>query len=254
MENIRELSVDDVYYNVTTKEFMDLAKGNNFFHGRFNDGEFNSIQSIKNSLNVNSSNCDGHQYFYELGVDIKQVLTEYEYSNNYIISGGENYFHDFKPMFIELYKENSKLRIQNGYFYYDLIMNPEYFEEFNSFLNEKEVVIIGPDYMQEIKLFKNFQVIEIPLRNAYLSKKIVCDKINELNEIGEPINYCFVAGMMSSVIIHEFSKLDKKNSYFNIGSAWDYFFQSSKYNMIKHRGIYNDLVNKYNKNYIKYII
>jgi hypothetical protein len=157
-------------------------------------------------------------------------------------------------MFVEIYNKNPKLRMQNGYFYYDLLMKPKYFEEFNDFLNQKKVVIIGPSYMRDIKLFKNFEIIEIPRYNCYLSMNLVNSKISEFNTSGEGINYCFIAGMMSSVVIHKFFKEDKKNSYFNVGSAWDYFFQSGKYNIIHHRGIYGRLMNELNRYYNKYII
>lgn len=254
MENPANINENNVYYDVSTEDFIKLAKGNNFFHGRLNDGEFNSIMTINNSMNANNVNCDGHHYFYQLGIDLKQVLLEYEYLNNYIISGGKNYFNEYRNMFIEIYSKNSKLRMQNGYFYYDLLMKPQYFEEFNNFLNEKKVVIIGPSYMREIKLFKNFEIIEIPRYNCYLSMNSVNNKISELNASSEGINYCFIAGMMSSVIIHKFFKEDRKNSYFNVGSAWDYFFQSGKYNIIHHRGIYGRLMNELNRYYGRYII
>ena len=253
MADSSNLTVNDIYYDTSIDEFLKVAMQDNFFHGRFNDGEFNAIHTISDTMNSNKSNCDGHQYFYDLGVDIKKVLTEYSCLNNYIISGGKNYFDTYKALFKSLYVINPNLKIQNGYFYYELIMSPKHFDEFNGFLSKKRVIIIGPKYMRDIKLFSNFDVIEIPLKNSYLSMDEVCNKIIELNNIDIDINYCFVAGMMSSVIIHKFSKLDKKNSYFNIGSAWDYFFQSNKYDMIKHRGIYIKLVNEYNKHYGKYI-
>lgn len=254
MENIKQITVNDIYYDMSIDEFMKLAMVDNFFHGRFNDGEFNSIDSISNTMNVNGSNCDGHQYFYQLGVDIKQVLSEYSRSDNYIISGGKNYFYNYKKLFELLYAINSNLKLQNGYFYYDLIMNPNHFETFNNFLNEKRVVIIGPSYMKDIKLFNNFEVLEIPIKNCYLNMDDICEKISELNSTNEKINYCFVAGMMSSIIIHKFYKIDKQNSYYNIGSAWDYFFQSNKYTMITHRGIYTKLVKEFNQHYLNYIV
>ena len=254
MENLTNINENNIYYNVNVEDFMKLVKGNNFFHGRYNDGEFNSIMTINNPMNVNNSNCDGHQYFYQLGVELKQTLLDYEYFDNYIISGGKNWFNCYKNMFVEIYNKNSKLKLQNGYFYYDVLMNPKYFEELNDFLNQKKVVIIGSTYMRDIKLFKNFEVIEIPLKNSYLSIDSVNKRIFELNASNDNINYCFTAGMMSNVIIHKFFKIDKKNSYFNIGSAWDYFFQSEKYNMIHHRNIYGRLKNELNSYYGKYII
>ena len=258
MENIGKLNMNDIYYDIPFEEFIKLAKNDNFFHGRVNDGEFNAIKSIKNSMNANGMNCDFSNYFCQLGADLMLVLLEYEQSENYIISGGNNYFYEYTEMFEEINQKNPKLRLHNGYFYYDILMHPPYFEDFNEFLKKKKVVIIGPSYMKEIKLFDNFEVIEIPRVNAYLSMNNVINKITELNNSGEPINYCFTAGMMTSIIIHKFSKTDKQNSYFNIGSVWDYFFQLSKYNgepyRIIHRGIYSRLVAELNQYYKKYII
>jgi hypothetical protein len=110
--------------------------------------------------------------------------------------------------------------------------------------------------MKDIKLFNNFDVIEIPLKNCYLEMDMVINKIKEYNNSGVDINYCFIAGMMSGIIIHEFQKIDNNNSYYDIGSAWDYFFQNNKYdNMIHHRQIYyNELKYRYNSLYPKYIL
>jgi len=59
---------------------------------------------------------------------------------------------------------------------------------------------------------------------------------------------------MSGIIIHKFSKTDNKNSYYDIGSAWDYFFQSRKYTMIHHRLIFDRLIREYNSYYGRYIV
>ncbi len=254
MENIREIRQNDIFYDIPYQEFIKSAMSSNFFHSRINDGEYNAIQSIKNTMNVNNMNSDFCNYFYELGVDLRQILIEYVPSDNYIISSGNNWFYDYPTMFKEVYSENSNLRLHNGYFYYDILMNPPYFENFIEFLKQKRVVIIGPAYMGDIKLFENFELIEVPRRNAYLSKNEIINKIIESDKSDEITNYCFCAGMVTPVIIHYFSKIDKKNSYFNIGSVWDYFFQSDKYDMITHRNIFNKLVTLYNSYYEKFIV
>jgi hypothetical protein len=255
MENIKKLTVNDIFYDVPYEEFMKLAMIPNFFHGRVNDGEYIAISTIKNPMNVNSRNTDYSNYFMQLGIDLRQVLVEYQPSSNYFISSGKNWFDNYRGMFEEICKENTNLSLNTGYFYYDLLMHPSHFETFNDFLRQKKVVIVGPSYMRDIKLFKNFELIEIPRINAYLTMNDTIKKIAEYNATGEPINYCFTAGMMTSIVIHRFSKIDKKNSYFNIGSVWDYFFQSSKYDgQISHRGIYPRLINEFNSHYEKYII
>jgi hypothetical protein len=234
---------------------MKLAMTPNFFHGRVNDGEYIAVNTIKNPMNANNFNTDFSNYFIQLGVDLKQVLVEYQPTNNYFISSGKNWFDNYTQMFEEIYGANPKLKLNTGYFYYDILMHPEYFEKFSNFLKQKKVVIVGPGYMRDIRLFENFELIEIPKINAYLTMYDTIRKIGKYNTIGEPINYCFTAGMMTSIIIHRFSKTDKQNSYFNIGSVWDYFFLSSKYDgQISRRGIYSRLVNDLNIYYGKYII
>lgn len=250
------ISADDIYYKLGIEDFMKKIKSGNFFHGRYNDGEFNAIRTLNNPMNSNNHNCDFHQYFYGLGRDLKQSLIEYNNSDNYIISGGKNYFNENRDIFSEIYNINPNLKIQDGYIYYDFIMNPngKYFDELIDYFNENKVVIIGASYMKDIHFLKNFNVIEVPITNCYLVIDDVISQINKLNEDNENIIYCFMSGMMSDIIIHKFSKTDKKNSYLNIGSAWDYFFQSPKYSMIRHRGIYNKLVSSLNQYYSKYIL
>lgn len=260
MENIKKLTIEDIYYDIPFEEMVKLVKMDNFFHSRINDGEFTAIRSLKNSMNINNMNSDFSNYFYSLAVDLMQVLLEYETSDNYMLSSGSASYNlsNFAPMFKEVLERNPKIKLNHGYFYYDILMNPPSFEDFHNFLKQKKVVIIGPSYMRDIKLFDNFELIEVPRINAYLSMDETIKKITEYNKTGEPINYCFTSGMMTCIIMHRLSKIDKQNSYYNIGSVWDYFFQAPKYNNapyhISHRGIYPRLVNEFNQYYEKYII
>jgi len=260
MENIKNLTRTDIYYDIPFEEVLKMVKKDNFFHSRINDGEFTAIRTLKDSMNVNGMNSDFSNYFYPLAVDLMQVLLEYEPTDNYLLSSGSGdyNFGNFLPMFQEAYQKNPKLKLNQGYFYYDLLMHPPYFEDFNNFLKQKKIVIVGPAYMKDLKLFDNFELIEVPRINAYLTMNDTIRRILEYAATGEPTNFCFASGMMTCIIFHRLVKIDKQNSYFNIGSVWDYFFQSGKYNdepyRITHRGIYPRLVAELNQHYGKYII
>lgn len=260
MEKTKRLTRSDIYYDIPFEEVLKLVKTPNFFHSRINDGEFTAIRSLRNPMNVNSMNSDFSNYFYPLAVDLMQVLSEYEPTPNYLLSSGSGdyNFDNFLPMFEEAYMKNPKLKLNQGYFYYDLLMHPPFFEDFHDFLKKKKIVIIGPSYMRDLKLFDKFELIEVPRINAYLTMDTTIKRILEYIATGEHINYCFASGVMTCIIFHRLVKIDKQNSYFNIGSVWDYFFQSNKYDgepyRITHRGIYPRLVAELNRYYEKYII
>ena len=62
---------DELYFEL----FLSRIENNeNFSLSRFGDGEWNAV------LNVIGENCDGHQYFQDMRIALKQV---FEKKNNY---------------------------------------------------------------------------------------------------------------------------------------------------------------------------
>jgi hypothetical protein len=246
-----------IYYEPPLEKMVESFKQPNFFNGRFNDGELIGISQRNNFLSF-GENSDRHKYFPKMGNEMRDVMIRYKYSDTYLISSTITWYASAveRGVIDEIFSKNPDLRLHSGYFFYDILRKPElnYFIDFIEFLNQKKVVIIGGSYNTNNKLFKNFDVIEVPLINAYNVMNDVNKKIEEFNQSGEDINYVFMCGMMAGIIIDSFHQTDKKNSYYDVGSAFDFFYQSEKFNgvFIPRRMNINlrDTLNKYYKNFI----
>jgi len=217
-----------IYYEPALDKTIELFKQQNFFNGRFNDGELMGIRT-RNSTSGFGENIDQHKYFPKMGTEMRNVLLKYKYVNNYLISSTVTWYESNRDVIDEIFTINPNLRLHSGYFFYDILKKPEFFHDFISFLNQKNVVVVGPSYYNDNKLFKRCAVIEVPLINAYTAIDKINAQIEEFNKVEEGINYVFMCGMMAGIIVDKFYLVDKKNSYYDVGSALDFFFQSSKF-------------------------
>lgn len=229
----------DLHYSLTIKEIFEKFKAGNFFYGRFNDGEIRSVSMKK------GHNCDKHQYFPEMGKDLKDVLLRYDYITmfkNYIISSPGTFYKN-APWFtqtiddIKVNNPGLSMYANNG-LNYNLIGNSERLEEFLNFIHTKHIVLVGPEYLKELKIIKRFDHIQIPLVDCYLNKdNIIKNMSNYINDNSDKEIYFLIsASMLSEVLVDYFYGKDSKNSFIDWGSAWDSFFQSEKYSFIKRRG------------------
>ena len=242
-----------IYFEPTLDKTMELFKLPNFFNGRFNDGELIGIRQRTNTLGF-GENIDRHKYFPKMGIEMRNVLLRYKYSDNYLLSSTITWYPENSDVIEEIFALNPNLRLHSGYFFYDILKKPEYFIDFIEFLNRKRVVIVGPSYYRDCKLFKNFSVIEVPIINAYHAMENINLQIEEVNKTNEDINYVFMCGMMAGIIIDKFQQVDKRNSYYDIGSALDFFFQSGKFNgAFRVRGQNIELRERLNKFYSNFI-
>ncbi len=222
----------DLYTWTTPAAFMEAAVQPNFFHGRYNDGEFDAILALQTHEH-HHMNSNGCRFSPEVGRALQQVLLEYFPSDRYWLSGGVYWMRDsvtYRTLLLDLKQKNPKLNfryVDQGDINVDVLAHPEYFHAFRDHLDRKKVVIIGPAYYQALKLFPHFELIEVSPHDAYQNYASVVSCITHNNATGEPTNYCVAAGFLSEPLIHHFAKEDSENSYYDIGSSWDYFFQSS---------------------------
>jgi len=68
--------MNELFYNKPFDDFINrILKDEHFKYSRFNDGELIAI----NGKSPNSANCDGHQYFPEMGSKLKEILLKYNF-------------------------------------------------------------------------------------------------------------------------------------------------------------------------------
>jgi hypothetical protein len=227
-----------------------------FSYSRFNDGELLCVikQLLENEVSSNN-NCDGHIYFPKMGEELLVSLNNSDCENYYIqyMSGwlkSEKFFN-----YTKLLIDNNSL---NGIYQYSdflqitLRENPDLFRKFVNILNNNEIMIVGPEYLKNIKFLKYSSFVEIPSVNCYNKK----DEI--INEISKKINdrtiVLFSASMATNVIIDSLYKIyGQKNFLIDVGSLWDIFFYKSNSN-IKQRSINYNKLDIFNKWYEEYFI
>ncbi len=71
------------FYEKPFDYFLNKITNNlHFRYSRFNDGELIAVIN----KTPQAANCDGHQYFSEMGKELKEVLLNYVFDENYIYS------------------------------------------------------------------------------------------------------------------------------------------------------------------------
>lgn len=233
--------MNSIFYKKDINFFLNkLINNEHFKYSRFNDGEYNAIIGNR----PNACNCDGHQYFPEMGIELKNILLNYNYDNNYIIESFD-YWHDLLPHISDIMNQltmmNTKLRFLNT----DFIriaheQTPEKFIQLLEILKTKKIVIVGPYYLKKLDKFLEFRFIEVPLKNCYLHKNRIIKEIEDINSNESDIIYLFSSSMPTKIFIDAF-KNDKNNTYIDWGSVWDTFFISPEYNFIRKRSTSNNM-------------
>lgn len=246
--------MSDIFYKKDYIFFKNLLINNiHFKYSRFNDGEL----IASSCLTPNGCNCDNHQYFYDMGVELQNILLNYKNQDNYYLQTYDYWYNEL-PLIKELINKyndinNNLVLIDTDFIRYIHENEPDNYIELLNILFKKKVCVVGPYYLSRLKCFFNFDFIEVPTNNCYLSKDIIINNINNYkNDNPEDVIYLFCASMLSNILIDYFKD---NNTYIDWGSTFDTFFNSfSNYNIYKRQMVFlkNNNINlteKY-KNYI----
>lgn len=245
-------TMSKLFYNKEFEFYFNKIKNNEHFkYSRYNDGELIAIIG-KTPLDVN---CDGHQYFPEMSVELKNILLNYKCADDYVLESFD-YWYSLLPHVKEILNELKLINPELTFLHTDFIrisheQNPEDFFQLLEVLKTKKLVIIGPQYLTKLSKFFSFTHIEIPIKNCYLAKNEIIKKITGINKTTDNNYYLFSASMPTKVIIDAF-KDDNKNTYLDWGSVWDTFFVSPEYDFIRKRSTSN--FDKYKEIYKEYLI
>lgn len=244
--------MSDLFYFKDFEYYLNLIKNDvHFKYCRYNDGELIAIIG----KTPNNSNCDGHTYFPEMSIELKNCLLNYKYSDNYILESFD-YWYELLPHVKDtlntLKIENPELTfLRKDFIRLSHEQTPDKFLELLELLKTKKIVIVGPKYLNALNKHINFIHIEVPLINSYLDKERIIDEINRINNMSTNNYYLFSASMPTNIIIDKF-KDDLNNTYINWGSVWDTFFISEQYSFIRKRSSSN--FEKYKIIYNKFLL
>ncbi|MFW6219867.1 MAG: hypothetical protein ACOC33_03425 [bacterium] len=241
----------NIFYKKHFEYFINrIEKNNHFRYSRFNDGELIAI--IGHSSH--GVNCDGHQYFPEMGKKLKDVLLNYKFNENYILESFDYWYNVLPHIKIVLHKliiQNPELKFLNT----DFIrisheQHPDKFINLLNILKEKKIVIVGPSYLKKLEKFLTFRFIEVPIKNCYLEINRITKDIKKISDIENDVFFLLSASMPANIIIDNFN--DNRNTYLDWGSVWDTFYSVQEYPFIKKRSTSNH--EKYNKIYRDFLI
>jgi hypothetical protein len=243
--------MNNLFFKKEFDYFHNKIKNNEHFkYSRFNDGELIAISGN----NPNGSNCDGHKYFPDMSIELKNILLNYKYSENYLLESFDHWYNTSlitKNVLDNLKQLNPELTfLHTDWIRISHEQESSKFFNLLDLLKTKNLVIIGADYLLNLKKFFNFTFIEIPLKNCYLQKNQVIDQIKRNNETLNNNYYLFSASMPTKIMIDTF-KEDNENTYLDWGSVWDSFFVSPQFSFIRKRSTSNkDIYKQIYKNYL----
>lgn len=201
-----------------------------FSYSRFNDGELLCvIKTLDNNEVRHDYNCDGHNYLPQMGEELMKSLKNSN-CDDYFIQYMDTWLNDEK--FIEytdlLY---NKSILSGEYQYSDFLQfilrnEPDTFIDFVNILNKNELMIVGPEYLKNIKFLNYSYFVEVPLKNCYNDKENILKTIKE--NINDDLIVLFSSSMATNVFIDELHKeYGGKVFLIDIGSLWDIFFHKS---------------------------
>ena len=244
--------MSELFYSRNFEYYLNRIINNEHFkYSRYNDGELIAIIG----QTPNDANCDGHQYFPQMSIELRQALLDYKYSEDYVLESFD-YWYNILPHVKAILNELKTLNPELTFLHTDFIriaheQNPNDFFRLLNIIKEKNIVIVGPQYLIELKRFFPFIHIEVPRINCYLNKNEIITKIFDINAGSDNNYYLFSASMPTKLIIEAF-KDDNKNTYLDWGSVWDTFFVSPEYSFIRKRSTSSS--STYNEIYKNYLI
>lgn len=179
-----------------------LRSKEKYSFSRWGDGEWLCL------LNYKGANCDGHEYFNDLGNKLRQILT---LTPKYTIGLQSLASRRFEKE-IESYTNNFNLTWCGSDVFHHASSNGKLNELFEV-LKDREVILVGANHL---KGFKGWKHIEIPTKNCWLSYDKTLIELEETIKEDDVVLFC--ASMMSNVLIDE---LNGRATLIDMGSVFD---------------------------------
>ena len=182
-----------------------------FAFSRFGDGEFACMTG------VNGANCDGHGYYPELGKRLKAVLQD---NPSYYVGVQPKLMKDSGPDFVNWLRVNGIYRAWvNADILHDASIAGRFIKEFVYELSECDTCFVVPASYSGFEL-PFCDAVYVPEKNCWLAYEHVKSQVLDMIADGDS-TFCFSAGMMSKVMIHELWQMFPDRTYIDLGSVLD---------------------------------
>ena len=156
-----------------------LNNRENFSFSRFGDGEFACM------LGKSGANCDGHEYFPDLGERLNQAWNEPKG-----IVGTQRYGQAMYPQFTHTGIDA------------DILHKASIAGELVEFLNALDrvnFILVGPSHLRRLYIPKPDHFIEVPTKNAWRDYSRIQAEVLMASAPDDVVLYC--CGMMAEVLI-----------------------------------------------------
>lgn len=203
-----------------------LTNGDPFAFTRYGDGEFSSM------FKFHGENCDGHEYFEEMGELLVNTLSSpHDKDSGYHYGLVRIAQIVFGEKLIDEWCKHSNIDVswENGTVLKDAAVLGKLFP-FVSYLRESRVLYVGPEYYAgnrfKARLFTPENIIFVPERNAFLR---ITDTIGNIRTYLDKNHndidvVCFSAGPMTEIIIHNlWPSFGEDVKMIDVGSVFDGF-------------------------------
>ena len=129
---------------------------------------------------------------------------------------------------------------------------PEEFKKFIDILNQNQIMIVGPEYLNKFKLLNITDFIQVPTKNCYLHKDRILHEIR--NKLKENQIVLFSSSMATNSFINVlFAEYGNTNFFIDAGSIWDIFFYKTNPE-IKQRSVNFDKITQFSNWYKDFFI
>lgn len=183
---------------------------------RYGDGEWNAM------LGVKGANCDGHEYFPQMGRDLISSL-QHNYSAHY---GWLTVSHHAGMEAILSLIEKNKIEVRwvNGDVFLEASVAGKLWP-FIQVVRSRRTIYVGPRHLLGLKdkgVFSPLQFIEVPLKNCYLERAKIIKEVLLAVRLLNPEIVLFSSGMPTKVMIDQlYPDIGDKVSLIDMGSVFD---------------------------------
>jgi len=190
-----------------------------FTFSRWGDGEWNAI------LGVKGANCDGHEYFQDMGERLRGVLKQ-----------PQRYFMGMqgfatKRMGPAIEKWQVENVIQHKWCDADILHNASrerwMISRFARELWGRKVILVGPIHLLPMAKWNDWDTMFVPSKNVWLvndqAHKVFEDMQNRIKDEQDPV-FLWSCGMPAKIWIDEwFAKCGATSTHIDTGSMLDYY-------------------------------
>lgn len=180
-----------------------------FSFSRFGDGEANAI------LGRPGANCDGHEYFPDMGAQLAKILRDYPPYQVGIQQHALRTIPEFGQWLVDN-DLDSDLNFENADVWHHASIKEEFHRFFEAIQN-RAVLLVGPHSLTKMNIHAYW--VEVPERNCWQSFDAIMRGIDNYIDYADIV--LFSASMPAKIMIHElFSRCGQTKTLLDMGSVF----------------------------------